>query len=348
LIGCGWIAEIVHMPLLRANSQVTVAAYSDRIEARRAVAGRFFPEATGYIEALELLRDDSLDAVVVALPPSANALVVTAALEAGKNVYVEKPLAPTAQEGAAIVSAWRQSQGILMLGYNFRYSPVFEDALQRVQSGALGEIVTIQSRFTWRTDAVTDWRASASTGGGVLLDLASHHIDLTAALSGVPAQTVAAHERSIRHRGDTVDLLVEGANGVRFQIHASHAGGANANRLSILGTEGHLEVDMLDARPRAAATASQSLARLRRIRNAAAEFHPARILRSPGHEPSFGRAVNAFVTGCLTGEQPEPGPDAGLLVLETVEAARRSAAKGGAPVPIEPAPSLVSEMWNAS
>lgn len=330
VVGCGWISEAVHLPNLRAHPRFEVVALCDRAEARRAVASRLVPDASAVADVGELLADPRVQAVLVALPPAVAGPIVASALAAGKDVYVEKPCAVTAEAAQAMVAAWRASGRTLMVGYNFRLNPIFRHAAETVREGRVGRLATVQSRFTWRAEAKEGWRADAAAGGGVLLDLASHHIDLFAALTGRPAAYVTARERALVQPGDTIDLMLEDQGGAVLQLHASLAAGAPSNRMSLLGTGGQLEADLLERRPARPLTGAGRFARAERVGRALAGLHPARLLGAPGYEPSFALALDAFAAACAGAAPAEPDPTAALAVLHVIEAARASIAADGA------------------
>jgi predicted dehydrogenase len=108
------------------------------------------------------------------------------------------------------------------------------------------------------------------------------------------------------------------------------------NHLELVGRSAALSVDLLDARARRPRRPPGSLARVDRAWRALGELHPARLLRSPGHEPTFAANLEAFLRAARTGRAEPPTPDDGLHVLEVVEAARASAAAGGPSVAVTP------------
>ena len=245
----------------------------------------------------------------------------------------------TEAEGVVILDAWRASGRVGMIGYNFRRNPGVEAAAATVRSGALGQLVSIQGHFTWAApaQAMNGWRADPATGGGALSDLASHQIDLVALLSRAPIAQAAAHIRTCAHPDDTVDLMLVTSDGTVASLHASTASGRNANALRLMGTEGHLIVDILDPHCSEVVSGAPPAGRLGRIRTAVGALRPARLLAS-GREASFERAITDFLAACRGGDrdQFQPSLDAGFAALRVIEAARRSAADGGRAVAIGP------------
>lgn len=335
LLGCGWIAELAHLPTLERSEAARLVAIADLDPARRAAMVARFP-AVGVYESIEdLLSDPDVDAILVALPSGAHRQAACQAFAAGKHVYVEKPLAASVADGQAIVEAWRGAGTTGGTGYNFRRNPIFVDARRRLAEGEVGGLVGVQSRFLWAADEMEGWRASTETGGGVLLDLASHHVDLVAALGDDPVVRVRCTVRSLRTSEDSASLEVLTEGGVPAQILVSFAAGAQANELTLVGRSGLLEVDLLDALPREVRRPPEPLERFRRGLRALQELDPRRLLRSPGYEPSFGAALEAFCEAAASGREFRPDPLDGLTALRVVEAARRSAAAGGEPVTVD-------------
>lgn len=336
LIGCGWIAELAHIPTLERNAALVAVAEADA--ARRTwVRGRL-PGVRVFDEGMELLDAAAVHAVVIALPTAHAAPMARAAFRAGKHVYVEKPGARSAAEWQLVVDDWRRSGSVGIVGYNFRHNPIYLDAIRRVQQGELGKVIAVQTRFVWAADRVEGWRATTAAGGGVLLDLASHHIDLAGRLLADDAVTVRCTTRSMRVEEDTASLSIEFGGATTAQILVSSAGGANENRLTVVGSEGVLDVDLLEARPGPVRRRPGRMERAHRSWIALQGLHPARLLRSPGREPSFDASLVGFLDAVANGDRARPDPADGLRVLRVVDAARASAPQGGATVAVSGGP----------
>jgi predicted dehydrogenase len=258
-------------------------------------------------------------------------------LAAGKPLFLEKPLALSIEEGRRVLAAWRRSGVAAGIGYNFRRNPNVAAARAVLHSGSLGELVAIQSTFHWAADRIEGWRAVPGQGGGALLDLASHHVDLVAFLAGRHITRVQGAVRSCRTPDDTAALTLLLDHGVAAQIHATSAAGAPINRIGITGSRGSLSVDLLAGRPSEVERRPGRGARLHRAWRALGELHPARILRSPGFEPSFGLTVEAFLEAVRTGVAPTPDLGDGFRALAVVTAGLASARSNGEWRPVEAA-----------
>ncbi len=140
LIGCGGRGRYV-AGFMKELPDVEIAAVCDVWEDRRTIGKKWAGEqAAVYSDFRKLLEHKPLDAVVVATPDHWHAPIAILAIQAGKDVYVEKPLAHNVREGRAIVEAARRSQQIVQVGTQHRSAPHYAEAQRIVQSGVLGEI----------------------------------------------------------------------------------------------------------------------------------------------------------------------------------------------------------------
>lgn len=332
LLGCGWIAELAHVPALAASKAGRLVGAADPDPARRAWLRSRLPSVRLHDEWAGVLADPEVEAVVVALPTALHAAAACEAFAAGKHVFLEKPVAVTLAEGRRVLAAWQAAGTVGVVGYNFRRNGIFLDAAARVAAGELGALISIQGSFQWAAERIEGWRARPEAGGGVLLDLVSHHADLVAALTREPIVEARCTLRSLRSPADTAAVELTTASGVTAHLVASFAAGAQVNRLELVGRSGALRVDLLEGRPRAAERPPGRAARVQRARSALAGLHPANLLRSPGREPSFAATLEAYLEAVRAGARIAPDLEDGFRALAVVEAAAASAAAGGAPV----------------
>lgn|GEM_PF-475607 len=138
----------------------------------------------------DLLRNDLLDTVIVSLPNFLHLDSVVKAAESGKHVFLEKPLARNVEEGEKIVKAIRKNNVRAMIGFDLRFNPVLRKVREELNSGLFGEVQIVEATnvsggpFSPRSDRVGPvpvpswWFDKDLVGGGALLDLGSHMIDL--------------------------------------------------------------------------------------------------------------------------------------------------------------------------
>ncbi|GGI06063.1 Gfo/Idh/MocA family protein [Egicoccus halophilus] len=332
LVGCGRIARMFHLPALRDHPGVELVGIADPDPTSRSAAVAAAPGVPVVADVGTLLRAPGLEAVVVCVPTHRHEAVAVAAFEAGVHVYVEKPLAPDLPAADRIAAAWRASGRHGVVGFNFRFHPLYGQARDALAEGSLGRLVGARTVFASSPRQLPDWKRSRATGGGALLDLATHHLDLLVHLFDAEVATVAAVTSSRRTEDDTVQLTLTFADGVSAQVLATLAA-AQTDRVELFGERATLELDrMARRRPRLlpAAGPTTPRERLQAAARVVVEGASATLdgLRPPG-EPSFAQAVDAFVR-TVAGGTPPVAPATigdGQHVALLVDAAERAAAQ---------------------
>lgn len=328
LIGCGRIAQAVHVPVLAGWRTARLVAAADASADRRTWIARCTPHVAVHATWEALLQDPGVDAVIVALPTALHAEAACAAFDAGKHVYCEKPLAAGFHEATRVVRAWRTARRLGMIGFNYRFSELYRRLRAQIASGRVGDILQIRSVFSTTADALTAWRETRRTGGGVLLDLAAHHIDLVRFLSGHEVVRVTARLRSARHDDDTAVLDMELDNGVSAQSFFTY-GSIETNSVEVFGRAGRLSVDhysSLDVRvTRPTRGSTDHLDTLRRgVAVVGRTGYAVRKRRAVLHDPSYARALGHFVSAARTGSFEGPDILDGLACAAVIEAAEES------------------------
>jgi predicted dehydrogenase len=189
LVGVGAAAQINHIPALKRTEGVELAALVDRDPEKAARVAQKFQIPKVYPRLDDLLADDSIDAVDVTTPNFLHAPVSIAALEAGKHVLCERPLARNAEEAAAMVKTAKKADRLLMCCVQHRYRPDAQLLKKFVDKGDLGTIFHakagwLRQRTQWDSD---EWRRTKrESGGGVVLDLGFQMLDLSLWMLGGP------------------------------------------------------------------------------------------------------------------------------------------------------------------
>lgn len=331
LIGCGHIARSVHLKILARLPGARVVALAEPDEGSRAAALVEAPGARGLRDYRELLEDPAVAAVVIALPSGLHAEAAVAALEAGKHVYLEKPLATDADGGRAVLAAWRRSGRLGMIGFNYRFNRLVLDAARILASGEVGNPIAVRSIFASAPREIGGWKAERARGGGVLLDLASHHVDLLRFLFNEEVADVGCVLRSVRSEDDTATLQLRLAGGILVQSFFSHCA-ADEDRFEIYCERGKITVERGAG---LAAVASRGRSETRRVdalrhawtaaRNAGYGY---RKFRALGHEPSWVVAFERFLAGVRSGQPVSPDLEDGWRSLEVVLAAEEAGRSG--------------------
>ncbi len=191
LIGCGNCGENKHLASYEKHPDdiKTIAVYdADGAKAKAVAEKHKVPKVYSSWEAL--LADPSIDIVSIATPNCFHAPMAISALKAGKHVHVEKPIAMNADEASAIVDARKSSGKKVMVALNNRFTETTQYAKRFVDEGRLGSIY--HARCGWRRrmgcNMFGTWFANKKlSGGGPLIDLGVHFLDLTLHLMGYPA-----------------------------------------------------------------------------------------------------------------------------------------------------------------
>lgn len=161
VIGCGGIAQHAHLPSISRIDEDELAAVSDvyaDVAARVAVANGL-PAARGFDDHRRILDDGAIDAVCVCAPTTQHARITVEALEAGKHVLVEKPMAVDAAEAQTMIDAADRAGRILMVAYNHTYDPATMRLKQMIDDGDLGEILCAEGFFI---EDLYAWTAGAN------------------------------------------------------------------------------------------------------------------------------------------------------------------------------------------
>jgi predicted dehydrogenase len=329
--GAGRVAAEVHLPNLAGLREARVTAIADPDPARRMRAGALARGARMVADYRELAELSDVDAVLVCLPTPLHAPAAIAALEAGRHVYVEKPLAACVERAAPVVEAWRRSGRAGMIGFNYRHNPLYASLKTRLDARAIGTPIAVRTVFSTRRHDGPRWEAARESGGGALLRLGCHHIDLIAFLLDRRVTRVSAEIRSIESEHDTacLQLVLDGGT-VAQAVFAN--GATEEDRVEVHGERGVLAVDRyrsLDAAFRGAVPRrGQEIAGA--LRRGLRVGHLVEKWRSPWNEPSHRRALAHFLRAIAAGTPVSPDLLDGERTLEVIAAAERSAATGQA------------------
>ena len=246
LIGCGEVTGAKHLPALRHVDavQVLVLADPDR-EKRERLADRFqVPHRVADVH--EALAIAGVDAVGVATPPGVHADVALPAMDAGKHVWIDKPLALTADECRRIVDASTRGRTVVMTGFHMRYHRLVGEARAIIASGRLGTIESIRS--TWyspRADlGLPAWRWQRESGGGALVEIGVHHYDLWRYLLGTEVADVYATAIDGTRHDESAVVSARMTNGVLATALLSERT-SHQIEIEVAGSEGRLRIDCL-------------------------------------------------------------------------------------------------------
>lgn len=183
IIGCGSIANAKHMPALKKLPFVRMVAFCDIIEERARKAALDYGEKDSkvYTDYHQLLECKDMDVVHVLTPNKQHSFITVDALEAGKHVMCEKPMAINTAEAQKMLEAAKRTGKKLTIGYQCRFRPESMYLKQICENGELGEIYYARA-LAVRRRGVPTWGVfldAESQGGGPLIDIGTHALDLT-------------------------------------------------------------------------------------------------------------------------------------------------------------------------
>ena len=253
IVGPGLIWRNAHEPAIRQLDAFRVSALCARSDASQEWAAASYPDVPFYRDYREMVVSPGIDAVVVLTPIPMNAPVAMAALQAGKDVLLEKPMARTLDEGRSLLDAVRTSSMKLWVLEQFAYGCRARRIAEILQSGQIGNVVLSDmvnhswfdpAKHSVRGYGSTAWRINPEFILGTLFDGGHHPLALQAQLFGEPAW-VDATGASLRDAyGDYDHVLTHSYYDSGMQSvfsHASHLGGQR-NYWHIRGTDGLLSV----------------------------------------------------------------------------------------------------------
>jgi predicted dehydrogenase len=247
IVGAGRAGARRAEVLARATGARLVAV-ADVDAGRAEVMARAFGSRV-YAEPEALFGARDVQAVIVATPHHWLAPVAKAALEAGKHVLCEKPLARTPEEAAALVAVAAQSKRALKTGFNHRYHPAIAEAHRLAREGRIGRLLVLRCRYGHggRTGYEHEWRADRVSGGGELLDQGVHALDLFRWFAGEFTEMSAMVSSAYWpiEVEDNAFCLLRTAEGVTASLHASWTQWKNLFSFEVFGESGYLEIEGL-------------------------------------------------------------------------------------------------------
>ncbi|TWD75427.1 putative dehydrogenase [Kribbella amoyensis] len=343
IVGGGFMGQVHGRAALVSGATVVGAVGSspDRAEAARAATGA----ERGFATLDELLAAD-IDVVHVCTPNNTHLPVTLQALDAGKHVICEKPLATSAKDAAGLLAAAEEAGLVATVPFVYRYHPMVRELRTKVAAGEAGQITSLHGSYLqdWLAGADDDnWRVDDAAGGPsrAFADIGSHWCDLTEFVTGDRIVAVSAQTRTVRANRGGVEVRTEDLATAQFRTEGGvvgtvvvsqvAAGRKNRLYLEVSGTDASFGFDQEDP---------DRLWVGRRAGNQVLFRDPetlsppaARINRLPaGHAQGYQDAFDFFVADSYAAVEQDDRPDglpdfaAGARSARIVDAVLRSAA----------------------
>lgn len=369
VIGLGWRGDVTrywHQP--EGRSVIVAGSDTDpkRLERYRQ---RINPEAAVTLDYREMLERKDIDAIVITSPDSCHEEHTVAALQAGKHVYCEKPLAITVKGCDRMLEAWRTSGKQFMIGFNMRYMNMYRTMKGIVDSGDIGEVKAIWVRHFVGLGSdyyYHSWHGQSQNTTSLLLQKGSHDIDIIHWLAGGYARKVAAfggldyfggerpndltcpdcREKNVcpearfgaltrcafRQEIDVEDnsmVIMELDGGIKASYMQCHFTPDYQRNYTIIGTEGRIENSELEGK---VYVKSRNSGKLSGLSDRVYEIKKA----EGSHNGADPKICEDFIGMILDGKEPVASPIDGRMSVAVGCAATKSMRSGGTPVPVEP------------
>jgi predicted dehydrogenase len=245
-LGMGWWSDVLADAIQRSGKLKIVSCFSRSKEKREAFAKKYGCRAAGSYE--EILADRKIEAIVNTTPNSVHRETTMAAAQAGKHVFLDKPIANTIDDARALTHACRKAKVVLALGYQRRRESHFRWIKDKI--GEFGKLVNAEaniSRDRLGKIDLSSWRYTAEgMPGGVMLQIGIHYTDVLEYLIG-PVKAVSGRFVRLVLPGDNPDvasLVLEHENGALSTLNASYASASEYYLMNIYGKEASAYYDM--------------------------------------------------------------------------------------------------------
>ncbi|NLG41164.1 MAG: Gfo/Idh/MocA family oxidoreductase [Chloroflexi bacterium] len=333
IIGCGKIAQKRHIPEYLENVDANLVGFYDLNQARaKEISETFGGNAFNSIE--DLLADPSIDAVSVCTANHTHAAITIQALQAGKHVLCEKPMATTLEDCQAMVDAANKAGKVLVIGQNQRLTKTHKKARELIRNGEIGQIIGFRTTFghggpeTWSIDpGKNTWFFDKNIAVmGAMADLGIHKTDLLLFLSDQKIVETTAHLTTIDKRGadgelikvdDTAICVYQLENGAIGTMTASWTFyGPEDNTTIIYGTKGIMR---LYEDPQFSIQLF--------LKGGEKIYHEIDMIQTNENQTSSG-VIDAFVESVITGQGGELAAEKVLESMKVIFASIESSQTG--------------------
>lgn len=251
-IGCGEVTELKSGPAFNEVEGSEVVAVMSRNESKARSYAERHRVPKWYTDASELIDDPDINAIYIATPPSSHATFAIMAMHAGKPVYVEKPLAASYEDCIRINRVSEQTGVPCFVAYYRRYLPYFMRVKEIIRSGAIGNVMNVQIRFScpprdldYNSTERLPWRLQPDiAGGGYFYDLAPHQLDLLQHIFGVivEANGICANRGGLYGAEDNVSACFRFESGIPGSASWCFVGHQSSkdDRVEVIGDKGML------------------------------------------------------------------------------------------------------------
>ena len=313
-LGMGWWSDVLADAINRSGKLTITACYSRSEEKRAAFAAKYGCRAVPSYEAI--LADKDIEAVINTTPNGVHLETTRAAADAGKHVFLDKPIANTVSDGRRITELCRKAGVVLALGYQRRRENQFRWIKRQIDEGVFGKLVNAEANISRDRLGKIDlgsWRyQAAGMPGGVMLQIGIHYTDVLEYLIG-PVKAVSGQFARLVLPGDNPDvasLVLEHESGALSTLNASYASASEYYLMNIYGKEATAYYDMFEG--------------LRMLKRG--EEKPVKVPFA--NKDTIAEELEEFANAVRSGAAPEIGGEYATTSLAVIRAGILSAREG--------------------
>jgi predicted dehydrogenase len=315
-LGMGWWSNVLADAVKRSNKLEIAACFTRSADKRAAFAARYNCRAAASYE--EILKDSTIEAIINTTPNNVHLETTAAAAQAGKHVFLDKPVANTVREGQTIADACRKAGVVLAVGYQRRREIPFRWIKSEIDAGRFGKLVQAEcniSRDRLGHFDLSSWRyTAAGMPGGVMLQIGIHYVDVLEFLMG-PVEVVSAQLAQLVLPGDNPDvanMILRHENGALSNLTASYASASEFYMMNVYGKEASAYYDLFSG--------------LRHLKRGETAARPV----ATEQNDTIREELEEFAHCVRTGGKPETDGDWAARNLAVIKAGVKSAREGRA------------------
>ncbi len=343
IIGTGSRGQLLEQILIKYYQQnINFVGFCDilpgRIRKANQIVGRDIPQFTDYRDVFNI---KGLDAVIIATPNFLHKKMAVEALNERLHVFLEKPMAVTMEECHAIINASKLSNKICHIGFEFRFSPLYQKIKEIIEAGIIGKVKHIKAeilRGDWyrqfpknpEKERKYNWRYYKNMSGGSLVEKLCHDFDIFTWIIGQePVMVSATGGKAFYTDRETIDhanIVLLYNNGVKFQIDFSLFSPVRMKTM-IFGTKGILEFDRDGSGINVIHGTCGKVKKTEKINIRNGDY------KMTGHSGTR-ETLLAFLNSVINNKKLHIGPEQGTLAIKVSLAAHESVEQEGIPVSI--------------
>ncbi len=333
IVGCGRATTVLHLPALQFVPGAKVVALADPDREALHRASKLIAVKQCVSDYRVLLDNPGIEAIAICVPAQFHVEIALAALDAGKHLFIEKPLALTIEECDRLIERAANLPLKIMLGFNTRWHRLAREARTLLHQGILGPLEVVRSALTSCHKDLPEWRKRRISGGGVLLEMAMHHFDLWRYILSEELEEISAQSRSGTWEDESATVTARLSCGALASATFAECTSQN-NSIEIYGRTGSMSVSFYRFDGLETSITSDIPgnipARIRGLMRFVKELPQAISTLQRGGEwhQSYVEEWRHFVASVRTGLTVECGLEDGRRALAVALAAMESAATG--------------------